>query len=91
MIGQLQLDVVAHRARSEYKVELEFEASPFQSARWIRSSDEKALASFIKTNASAVMADRDGDPVFMAQTPWELDYKTKDNESIEFLRTKELQ
>ena len=90
VIGQLQLDVVADRARNEYKVDLNFESTPYATARWLQSNDQKALQSFIKTNASKVMSDRVGDPVFMANDAWELNYKSQNNEAITFLRTKEL-
>ena len=90
VIGQLQLDVVADRARSEYKVELDFEGVPYATARWLESDDPKALQSFIKSNASKVMSDRVGDPVFMAGDAWELNYKSQNNQDITFLRTKEL-
>ena len=89
-IGPLQLDVVSDRAKNEYKVDLSFEATPYATARWLKSDDEKALATFIKMNKNAVMSDRDGDPVFMCQGPWELKYKEDANEEIKFLKTKEL-
>ncbi len=37
-----------------------------------------------------MLRDRDGQPVFLAASPWELDYRIKNNERIEFLKTKEL-
>jgi peptide chain release factor 3 len=89
-IGPLQLDVVMDRARNEYKVDLDFEGTPYQTARWLKSNDSRALEKFIKMNRNAVMADRDGDPVFMCQGPWELRYKEEANEDIQFLKTKEL-
>ncbi|MGI9411672.1 MAG: peptide chain release factor 3 [Hyphomicrobiaceae bacterium] len=89
-IGPLQLDVVSDRAKNEYKVDLSFETTPYATARWLKSDDEAALAKFIKMNVSAVMSDRDGDPVFMCQGPWELKYKEEANEGIAFLKTKEL-
>jgi peptide chain release factor 3 len=91
VIGQLQLDVVSDRARNEYQVELDFEPTPFSTARWLKSDDPRVLSAFIKAHPSAVMVDRDGDPVFMAASPWELNYKTQSNEAIRFLKTKELE
>ncbi len=90
VIGQLQLDVVADRARNEYKVDLAFEGVPYSTARWIGSEDPKALQAFISSNASKVMTDRVGDPVYMAGDAWELNYKAQNNDAIAFLRTKEL-
>ncbi|MGI9523278.1 MAG: peptide chain release factor 3 [Hyphomicrobiaceae bacterium] len=89
-IGPLQLDVVSDRAKNEYKVDLSFEATPYATARWLKSDDQTALDGFIKLNAASIMSDRDGDPVFMCQGPWELKYKEEANEAIAFLKTKEL-
>ena len=55
VIGQLQLDVVSDRAKSEYKVALEFEPTPYQMARWLSSDDEKALNQFVAKHKSAIM------------------------------------
>jgi peptide chain release factor 3 len=91
VIGMLQLDVVADRARHEYKVDIAFEDTPYATARWLASDDPAALKTFLKSNASAIMNDRDGDPVFMANSAWELGYKMKQNDKVQFLKTKELE
>ena len=90
-IGVLQLDVLASRAREEYRIEIEFEPAPYVAARWLRAADDKDLQAFIKAHESSVLRDRDGQPVFLAASPWELDYRIKNNERIEFLKTKELE
>ncbi len=91
VIGQLQLDVVKDRVRNEYKVELDFEPAPYQAARWLQSDDEKALNAFITAHKSAVMDDRDGDPVFLAESVWEMNYKSQKHDDVQFLKTKELE
>ncbi len=91
VIGVLQLEVVKDRAKNEYKVDLDFEETPYATARWMKSDDEAALKAFTSANPSAVMTDRDGDPVFMAKSAWDLDFKIEKNEAIQFLRTKELE
>jgi len=91
VIGQLQLDVVADRARAEYKVDLSFEESPYVTARWLDADDPKTVANFLKTYKPSIMTDRDGDPVYMAKTPWDLKHKEQTHEGIRFLKTKELQ
>lgn len=91
VIGVLQLEVVKDRAKTEYKVELDFEETPYATARWLKTDDEAALKTFISTNPSAVMTDRDGDPVFMAKSAWDLDFKIEKNAALEFLKTKELE
>jgi peptide chain release factor 3 len=91
VIGQLQLDVVKDRAKNEYKVEIDFEPTSFATARWLKTDNEKALNAFIRSNVSSVMTDRDGDPVYLAPSAWELKFKVENNEEIEFLKTKELE
>ena len=90
VVGTLQLDVLAARAKQEYQVDIGFEAVPYSAARWLRSEDAPALEAFIRTHASKVARDRDDQPVFLAEGQWEIDHNVKNNEAIEFLRTKEL-
>ncbi len=91
VVGVLQLDVLASRAKQEYGVDLEFEASPYEMARWVTSQDPAALTTFRERNRLAMAKDRDGSYVFLAKGSWELDYAAKTYEDIRFLRTKELQ
>jgi peptide chain release factor 3 len=90
VVGVLQLDVLASRARQEYGVELSFEASPYEMARWVEADEESAMSVFRERNRLAMATDRDGSPVFLAKGAWELDYATRTFESIRFLRTREL-
>ena len=90
VVGTLQLDVLAARAKDEYRVDIDFEAVPYSAARWLRSQDAPALDAFIRTHASKVARDRDDQPVFLAEGQWEIDHNVKNNETIEFLKTKEL-
>ncbi len=91
VVGVLQLDVLAARAKQEYRVEIVFEDTPFAVARWLRADDEKRLSDFVKAHPSSVVLDRDDRPVFMARNDWDLDYTLRNNEGIEFLKTKELE
>ena len=88
VVGQLQLDVLISRLSAEYKVEARLEASPFATARWIRG-EEKALNEFEKFNLSNLAKDRDGDLVFMAKSPWDVNYQQEKNPDLTFSATKE--
>ncbi len=90
VVGILQLDVLASRAKQEYGVTLEFEASPYEVARWIASDDPAALNTFRERNRLAMATDRDGSMVFLAKGLWELDHVAKTYDKVRFLRTKEL-
>ncbi|AXU18852.1 peptide chain release factor 3 [Novosphingobium sp. THN1] len=88
VVGQLQLDVLVSRLEAEYKVEAVLEPSPFDTARWLKGSDA-ALKSFADFNASNLAKDRDGDPVFMARSSWDVGYQQERNPELTFSATKE--
>lgn len=88
VVGQLQLDVLVSRLEAEYKVEAVLEPSPFDTARWIKGSDA-ALKNFADFNVSNLAKDRDGDPVFMARSSWDVGYQQERNPELTFSATKE--
>ncbi|MCW1383060.1 peptide chain release factor 3 [Novosphingobium sp. KCTC 2891] len=88
VVGQLQLDVLISRLEAEYKVEAGLEASPFDTARWIKGSDA-AIKNFADFNLSNLAKDRDGDPVFMARSSWDVSYQQERNPELTFSATKE--
>ncbi len=89
VVGQLQLDVLISRLEAEYKVDARFEASPWDTARWIASDDPAALKTFIDGHRGAVAQDRDNAPVFMAKDLWELQFHESRNPAVRFAATKE--
>ncbi|KUR78787.1 peptide chain release factor 3 [Novosphingobium sp. Fuku2-ISO-50] len=88
VVGQLQLDVLISRLEAEYKVEAVLEASPFDTARWLKGSDA-ALKGFTDFNKSNLARDRDGDAVFMARSAWDVGYQQERNPELTFSATKE--
>ncbi|MFO1255611.1 MAG: peptide chain release factor 3 [Sphingomonadaceae bacterium] len=88
VVGQLQLDVLISRLEAEYKVEAMLEAAPFDTARWLKGSDA-ALKAFADFNKSSLAHDRDGDPVFMARSAWDVGYQQEKNPELTFSATKE--
>ena len=88
VVGQLQLDVLISRLEAEYKVEAALEASPFATARWLKGT-ETALKGFEDFNRANLARDRDGDPVFLAKSPWDVSYQVEKNPEITFSATKE--
>ncbi len=89
VVGQLQLEVLISRLEVEYKVEAALEMSPWETARWITCDDPAAFKAFASTHRSAMAADRDEAPVFMAKDSWDLNYVMSRNEAIRFSATKE--
>jgi peptide chain release factor 3 len=88
VVGQLQLDVLISRLEAEYKVEAALEPSPFDTARWLKGSDS-AVKAFADFNMSNLAKDRDGDPVFLARSAWDVGYQQERNPELAFRATKE--
>jgi hypothetical protein len=88
VVGQLQLEVLISRLEAEYKVEAMLEGSPFDTARWIKGSDALAIKTFADFNKSNLAKDRDGDPVFMARSSWDVNYQQERNPELVFSATK---
>ena len=76
------------RLEAEYKVEAVLEAAPLDTARWLKGS-EAALKNFADFNKSNLARDRDGDPVFMARSVWDVNYQQERNPELTFSATKE--
>lgn len=89
VVGQLQLDVLISRLEAEYKVAAGLEPAPFDTARWISSDDAAALKDFTDINRSALAKDRDGNPVFLAKSAWEVGYVADRYPKVKFAATRE--
>lgn len=88
VVGQLQLEVLISRLDAEYKVAAQLEPSPFATARWIKG-DAAAIKTFEEFNRANLAKDRDGDLVFMAKSPWDVNYQVEKNPDLTFSATKE--
>jgi len=88
VVGQLQLDVLISRLEAEYKVAAVLEPAPFDTARWVKGA-EAALRDFVEFNRSNLARDRDGDPVFLARSSWDVTYQQERHPELTFGATKE--
>ena len=84
VIGALQLDVLSDRLINEYNLPIGFESASVETARWISSDDKAALEKFIDKNKSSIARDGDGDPVFLAQSAFNLRYTAERAPEITF-------
>ena len=89
VVGQLQLEVLISRLSAEYNVAAGFEASPFDTARWITAEAPADLKTFIDAHRGAMAEDREGAPVFMARDQWELNYTEQREKALRFTATRE--
>jgi peptide chain release factor 3 len=89
VVGPLQLDVLKERLNDEYGLEVGFEISEFQLARWI-SGERKDLDAFVGANAGGIAEDLDGDLVFLARNQFYLDYARERAPDISFVDIKDV-
>jgi peptide chain release factor 3 len=89
VVGQLQLEVLLSRLEAEYKVAAGLEPSPYDTARWISAVDPAALKTFVDLNKGAMAKDRDGNPVFLAKSAWEVGYVADRYPGVTFAATRE--
>ncbi|MEN3973707.1 peptide chain release factor 3 [Emcibacter sp. SYSU 3D8] len=89
VVGQLQLDVMASRVAVEYKVAIDFEPAPFETARWVDSDDPAELRKFLDERRSVLAEDRDGAPVLLARNMWELNRTMEEWPKVQFYKTRE--
>ena len=89
VVGQLQLEVLLSRLEAEYKVDAGLEMAPFETARWVSAGDPAELKSFTDLNRGAMAKDRDGNPVFLAKSAWEVNYIAERYNKVTFSATRE--
>jgi len=88
VVGQLQLDVLRSRVAAEYKIDVDFEASSFETARWV-AGDPAELKRFTDRNRGSLAEDRDGAPVYLARNTWDLNRTIQDWPDLQFTATRE--
>jgi peptide chain release factor 3 len=89
VVGQLQLDVLLSRLEAEYKVAAGLEPAPFDTARWVSADEAADLKGFTDLNRAAMAKDRDGNPVFLAKSAWEVGYVADRYPKVRFAATRE--
>ncbi|MEO1567775.1 MAG: peptide chain release factor 3 [Pseudomonadota bacterium] len=88
-VGQLQIEVMSERVAAEYGLDVDFEAAPYNVARWMSSDDGTKLEAFLDKNKSVTGTDLDGAPVYLAKNAWDVGYAQEKNPAIRFTATKE--
>lgn len=89
-VGELQFEVIQYRLLHEYSAACEFRTLPFYKACWLTSNDEKKLEDFLRFKQSNSGEDKDGHPVYLAQSEWFLNTEIQNNPDIQFHFTSEI-
>jgi peptide chain release factor 3 len=83
-VGALQFEVIQHRLKSEYSASCNYESISLYKACWISSKDKKKLEEFIFEKAHHMATDKEGRPVFLAESAWALQMAQEKNADIHF-------
>ena len=84
-MGPLQFDVMQHRLKSEYGVDLTLSNLPYTLARWPQAGFDPD--DFRYSERIRVVLDRDDRWALLAQSSWDFDRLTERNESLELSET----
>ena len=88
-VGQLQFEIVAQRLASEYKVDAVYDATEISTARWLTYPDEKTRKDFEREQAARIAKDVDGNPVYLANSIYNLQTTIKHWPQVGFHATRE--
>lgn len=88
-VGALQFDVIQYRLEHEYGAKCEFMSKNFHMACWVTTDNEDQLDRFSKVKATSIATDKDGNLVFLAESPFLLQMAEQDYPDLTFHRTSE--
>ena len=88
-VGELQFEVIQYRLKHEYSAACTFISKNYHKACWMTTTDENQLEDFLKRKANYIASDKDGNPVFLAESAWLLSSAEEDFPAITFHKTSE--
>lgn len=89
-VGDLQFEVIQYRLLQEYGAACEFRTLPFYKACWLTSNQPQKLEDFLRFKLQNAAMDKDGSPVYLAQSEWFLNTEITNNADITFHFTNEV-
>lgn len=89
-VGELQFEVIQYRLLQEYGAACEFRTLPFYKACWLTSEEPVKLEEFLRFKQQNAAEDKDGHPVYLAQSEWFLNTEINNNPAIQFHFTSEI-
>jgi len=82
-VGVLQFEVVRYRLEAEYNVETIMEPLTYTAARWV-TGDDTEITSIGNGRGRMRAEDRDGRPVILFTTEWDLRYAEENAKNVTF-------
>lgn len=88
-VGELQFEVIQFRLLQEYGASCRFISMNTSKANWVSSEDPDVLKKFLHSHSSKIAHDKEGRPVFLAGSQWDIDYALTNYPKIRFHETSE--
>jgi len=90
-VGALQFDVIQYRLEHEYGAKCTYEAFPIYKACWIETEDENSeeYKEFLRVKQKYLAKDKNGQPVFLADSAFSLDMTRQKYPSVKLHSTSE--
>ncbi|MBB4632626.1 peptide chain release factor 3 [Sphingosinicella soli] len=89
VVGALQLEVISTRSEAEYGLPIDFEATMYETARWLDIPDDALNKRFVAAQRANLAEDEGGALVFLARNAWELARTQKEWPDVRFLTVRE--
>jgi peptide chain release factor 3 len=89
-VGELQFEVIQYRLLHEYGASVVFNSLPFYKACWLTCPDPKKLQDFLRFKQAHAGEDKDGHPIYLAQSEWFLNTEKANHPDITFHYTSEI-
>jgi peptide chain release factor 3 len=83
-VGDLQFEVIQFRLEHEYGAKCAFIPLKFFKAFWITCPDKKILETFMIRKSYAIVRDKENNPVFLAESEWNVTLSKNDYPEIVF-------
>jgi peptide chain release factor 3 len=83
-VGQLQFEVVAHRLKTEYGVDVRMAPANYAGARWVSCDDEIELRRFLAANGSRLALDAADTSAYLMSSRYDLELTQERWPKIEF-------
>lgn len=83
-VGELQFEVIQYRLEHEYGASCNFAPLQLYKACWVTSDNQEKLREFRRIKMNYMAVDKDGNDVFLAQTPWILKVEQENYPELKF-------
>jgi peptide chain release factor 3 len=88
-VGDLQFDVIQYRLEHEYGASCRFQPLSLYKACWITSDNPEKMKEFCRIKGNYIVDDKDGNKVFLAQSPYILNVEQQNYPELNFHFTSE--